>query len=288
MLLYGINLLTAILLTIPFRALMQSFFGDSLMTEKILQGFDYDAFVDFMKESHSGFEAIWASILWFGLFYLVFNAFLAGGILGVFQEKEKRSTFQRFFAYCATYFGRFLRLLMFSVVFFLVVIALNAALSALVSAITENAQTEVPSVIWKLVQYLVVFLLLCFVNMIFDYAKIQTVVEGNRKMVRTTLGAIRFIFRHPGKSLGLFYFLVFIAILISVIYLLLELPVDTTTPLGVFVLFILQQIFMILRVSVRTLFFSSQFACFQNLVPVSQVSLNLNEAQDPFSPDGAK
>jgi len=272
LLLYGINILFAILLTIPFHALLQSFFSDSLMTEKILQGFDFDAFTDFMRESKRGIDTLTVDIFWFALFYLLFNTFLAGGILEVFYAEERRFSTRRFFSGCATYFGRFLRLLMFSVIFFLAVFILNTALSALVSAITDDTRTEVPWIIWKLVQYLIVFLLLCFVNMIFDYAKIKTVVEDSRKMMRTTFSAIGFIFQHPGKTLGLFYLLVLIAILLLVIYLLLENLINTTTAFGILLLFVLQQIYMFVRFGVRASFFSTQLALFERLMPQPMLS----------------
>jgi hypothetical protein len=80
--------------------------------------------------------------------------------------------------------------------------------------------------------------------MAFDYTRIQIVVEERTDLLTAIRDGVRFILRHAGSTLALFYILVLINLGITIVYLILHSLIPQTSFFYVFVSFLLQQVYI--------------------------------------------
>jgi len=131
-------------------------------------------------------------LLVMGLIYLLLNTLFAGGILEVFASDDGRFTMRRFWAGCGAYFWRFFRLLLIFVIVLWRGLPGLFSISKLIDSSAKQAAAYGQSFINAGRRWPCLLLLFALVNMIFDYAKISTVVMGRRKMFREAISATRF------------------------------------------------------------------------------------------------
>jgi len=288
-----VNILVALVLTFPLYSVLKTSIGDSLMGERLIKGFDYrwyddfqyrfqdSDFISYLSPTIVGSGAFFSNVdsLWMGRFlhysptivilitvYVLLNVLFAGGILGVFHSPEEKFTIKRFFSFGGTYFNRFFRLFIISGIFYYILYFLvGANLSKIVNRLGETAFSERVPMVVGLIFAVVMFFLLFLVNMIFDYAKIRTVVGNGRSMLKETGKAIGFVFKDFGKTMGLYYFIGLLGIVFMVIYGVVEPLISQTTLLLILLAFVWQQIYMLGRIWVRLTFFSSQLNLFMGL-----------------------
>jgi hypothetical protein len=137
----------------------------------------------------------YAGIAGLGIAYMVVWAFLLGGIFDRFAHGEVSWTMERFFSASGRYFLRFLLLMVFSWIFYLLVLSMiSPGLFGIIANATGDTTAERPVFFLTAGIYLVVALLLGFVNMVFDYAKIATVVNDHRNMFAAAWQGFRFVF----------------------------------------------------------------------------------------------
>ena len=128
-----INIIFALVLSVPIYYILQDSFGDSKVSENMLEGFDMLWYGEFQNEV-SGFASSFEpsiigiggilnnfviiesgnllrnvpiTIAILGLLYLLFSTYLNGGILGAFDIPDRKFSFKNFFADCGKYFIRF-------------------------------------------------------------------------------------------------------------------------------------------------------------------------------------
>jgi len=130
------------------------------------------------------------------LIYLLMNTFFAGGILEVLAADYGHFTMRRFWGGCGAYFWRLFRLMLISIFFY----GLAGFIYYLATTAYETAAEQATSYESLLYQkwgsLALLILLLAFVNMVFDYAKIRTVVEDSRAMFGGAFRAFGFALRH--------------------------------------------------------------------------------------------
>ncbi len=291
--LLAINILVALVLTFPLYSALKTSIGDSLMGERLTKGFDYrwyddfqyrfrdSDFITYLSPTMAGSGAFFRnveslamgqflrfspSIIMLLIVYVLLNVLFAGGILGVFHSPEEKFTIKRFFSFGGTYFNRFFRLFIISgVLYGILYFLIGANLSRLVNRLGVTAFSERLPMVVGLIFAVVMFFLLFLVNMIFDYAKVRTVVGEGRSMLKETGKAIGFVFKNFGKTMGLYYFLDLLGIAFMVIYGVVEPLISQATLFLVLLAFVWQQIYMLGRIWVRLTFFSSQLNLFMGL-----------------------
>ena len=260
------NLVMALLLTLPFRHLWVKSVGYSLAGKELASELNLGYLIDFFITNRASLAAGYPAplLLGAGVIYLLVNTFFAGGAIGLFH-REERFTLESFFREAGRWFWRFLRLFLISLLFIGVVFLFNSLWKAIAKSALEESANE-PLIFWMTAsRYGVVLLLLLFVNMVFDYAKIATVISGGRRMFRTTFRAFGFVFSHLGRTLGLYYLVILLGGILLALYLTVS---YWLIPASVVVLvFVWQQLYSVARVWVRLLFFSSQMALYKTAAP---------------------
>ncbi|NOR15755.1 MAG: hypothetical protein GQ544_08630 [Candidatus Aminicenantes bacterium] len=286
-----INLLFSLLLAMPMYHSLNDSFGSSQVTERMGEGFDYlwweefrdqaDAWERTFSPSLIGKGAILnnlegliqmrflelpPSLLFFGFLYLLLHSFLAGGILAIFSPNHTAFRMKTFLTGSGKFFPRFLGIMLISWIFvFGGVGLLSDWLRSLVNKMASSAASEVTPFFLNLIVSACVLFLLLFVQMVFDYARIKTVLTNQRNIFKSVLSAFSFVFKHLGSSLGLFYLLFLANILVTLAYLGLVNIVQDTNFLGILASFLIQQLFIFAVIWVRCWLYSSQMKLHQYL-----------------------
>jgi len=266
LILFVVNLAIALLLTMPLRGFLYETIGNRLAVDEIAWNMNFDYITDLMVNYSEALKSSYSSsfIAAAIILYLLLSTFLAGGVLGSFASEKERFSFQRFFGYCGNYFWAFFRLLLISLLFLMLIFFIYIGLGKGFSVLTEDSPNEPLVFALWIIRHIVFLFLFFLLNMVFDYAKVRAVLKGERSMWRVALGSFPFVFRHFGRTLGLYYLIgLMAAVLFAVYFSVAHYAIPATLVIG---LFAWQQLYSLARVGIRMLFFSSQLELYRSLV----------------------
>ncbi len=114
----------------------------------------------------------------------------------------------------------------------------------------------------RLALYLLFGALLVTVNAVIDYAKVRAVVEDRRSMIGALAAGARFVRRNPGAVAGLYLLNAALFVLVLLVYALVA-PGAESTGAGLWLGFLVSQIYLAGRLWVRLVFFASETVLFQ-------------------------
>lgn len=278
--LFVINVVFAIFLTLPIRSSLNTSLGHSLMSERLVAGFDFKYLFEFLKEYNHVVNTVAPLIFFTGIVYLLLSTFLTGGIIEIFSaavsapthlwradlqgQSQQGFTLARFMSGCGRLFPRYVKLLLISIVLWLLVFILYIILK-LPKLAPTGTSVEESLPFWLGVVKMVLTIFAAFlVNMILDYAKIITAVEDRRKMFRVAWDAVKFVFQNLGRTLGLYYLVLLVGIIFLGVYLFISGIISTTSGFWIFVLFLIQQLYILSKLWVRMTFYSSQIILYSS------------------------
>jgi hypothetical protein len=251
-----------LILVLPLHAKWNALLGNSRMGDAVIRGFGADFFSEFTVHHP---DTVSAGALLLALFAgaaLVLNLFFNGGLIACFvNSNEKGLPF--FFENSSRFFGRFLLLFLISLPLLIAAFIVQSLIGQALRPLAGG--TEPLRVGFTLTSLAVFAVLVCFINMVMDYAKIITVKKNRRDMVRTTFRAFRFILRNPGKTIGLYSVIGAAGLAVSLAFLWTIRMIDVPSGSGLFLLFLWQQLHALFRVAVRMEFFSAQSALYRAL-----------------------
>jgi len=291
LLLFVINLLFSMILAFPMYSSLKSSFGQSLVGENMAEGFDYLWWGEFM-DSAKGLETTLSPsiigkgailnnlenliqfrffdlpsvIIILGILYVLLHTFLAGGILSIFMKETPRFSMKEFFNGAGTYFIRFFLLMLISWVFFFFIGSfLGGQFNRIINNVSKNSLSEVTPFYLGLLFSATIFFLLLFIQMVFDYGRIKIVLEDSRNVLRSASEAFVFVFKHLGSTLGLYYLIFLVNVVITLIYVLLKGLIPQSALLTVFIAFLIQQVFIFAIIWLRCWLYSSQMELYRYL-----------------------
>lgn len=287
--LFIVNLSFSLLLVVPMYNSLKDSFARSEAGSRMAKGFDYIWWEEFRDEA-KGLETTFSPsvigkgailtnlesliqmrffssppiLIVFGLFYIILHTFLAGGILSIFSQDVPGFTMKEFIQGAGSHFLRFFGLMLFSWVFIIAIgVLLRDAFISILSDISSNSFSEVTPFFIRLAFSTLTFILLLFIQMVFDYARIKVVLEENRNILKSTLEALAFVFKYPFSTFGLFYLIFFFQVAVTVIYILLKEIIPQSNFPWVLAAFIIQQLFIFAVIWVRCLLYSSQMQLYR-------------------------
>jgi len=262
--LYLVNLVFAGVLVAPFREIVGEL-GKTDLADKFVSGFPLDTFMVFWRQQSTAFKSLGIAAVGLGIVYLLVNIFLTGGIIASLTAKH-RVSMRRFLNTAGRYFLRYLRLfVILAIVIGLLVAGYGMGLSDIVDSRRENALTDVSSFFWRAGPLFALLVIVSLILMVFDYAKIRTIVDGRRSMFFASFAALGFALRRGLRTVSLFYLNLLIVLVLWALYLLVENQFSNATLFSMISLFVVQQLFILSRVWMRLSFFSSQLAFYQTV-----------------------
>jgi len=283
------NFVMALPLALVMSGQIESSLGASLIHEKLRHGFDIDWHEEFAHNANDlgktfspavigigpflGNLEAWLNgslfagntgIIGLGAGYMIVWMFLLGGILERLAQHDERLTMERFFSASGRYFLRFILLFLLSAVFYVLIFTFAApALFSFIANATRDTTVERNVFFMVAGAYAIIALLLATVNMAFDYAKISTVVNGQRHMLAAAAEGFRFVFAHPAKAFGLYLVLgLFLALALG-LYSLIAPGAGQTSGLAIFLAFLAGQIFLVIKLIARLTFYGGQMALYE-------------------------
>lgn len=287
---YLASLAVALPLASVVRGRIATHVGGSLVEQNLRNGFDLDWFGEYEQEA-SGLAATFGpvvighmalvenlerlldgellradrTLLAAGGLFLIFWAFLVGGILDRYAHPGEPHSRARLFGHGGEFFWRMFRLLILSVLLYLAIFRFIVnPLHDFVEDATRDVTTERTVIFWTALVYLLTGLLLFLTSMALDYAKIAVVVEKRRSSVLAFLRGLGFVFRHPGKAFGLYALLVAVAAVVMLVYGVLAPGAGQSNWATLLTAFAIGQAYLLVRILVKLWFLSSQTILFQS------------------------
>lgn len=261
---YLANLFFALIVALPFRAVLGHFIGDSRMGEKLAGPIDMDFLLEFLHYN----PALRGTTLMLALAafaaYSLANLFLSGGAYAALMSDEKYSS-SRFWGNSAHFFGRFFRLFLWGLPVFGALFCLQWAVSGLRGVIFGNDPYEY-AIYWSQWMELALrwYALFQFL-IIFDYARIYTVKNDARGMAKALFEGLRFTLKNFRRTFTLAFAITLLGILGLLIYNPLANLLSAPNAAAILALFLWQQGFMLFRAFLRLGLYSGQAQLYRHL-----------------------
>jgi hypothetical protein len=273
-LLYLVNFLIALIVAWGFHSVLASALGDSMSLERLMKDFDYTVFSDFMFKEGGRVNALLSQLTWLIGFYFLVNTLLGGGTIAALRNGEEQFSLRTFFEDCGYYFFRFFRLLLiFAAIGGVVAFTLFGLFGIVYGAVTMRAVSEV----WPFTLGIIFFFLFLFVVMLVvmmaDYAKVATVTDDARSMLKITWKSIKFVFRHFLSTTLLQLSILVILTVAIILYLLVEGEVGMATTMTILLMFLVQQISVGFKIYARVLTFAGELELYHRFVPDKEVTI---------------
>lgn len=281
---YLLTLLLALPLSLALRGMIAAHLGDSLFADRLATGTSYDWWQEFLAQASGLGTTFVPSIIGFGAVldnlgglldnlpmattiagatgaWLVLWSFLSGGVLDRYARMRPTRT-TGFFAACGTHFWRFLRIGLLSLLAYYTLFGFVHPwlFDDFYPWATRDMTVERSAFVVRLLCYLAFGTFLIVVNLVFDYARIRTVVEDRHSAVGALVAGARFVRRHP-STLRLYLLNGAGFILLALVYALVA-P-GAPSGLAIWIALALGQLYILLRHYVKLLFYASQVAYFQ-------------------------
>lgn len=248
---------------LPLALLVSSSLGATTWPARMQGQFDLDWLIEAVYRSGDAVGTTYGPVVWvLGLGYLLVSIFLSGGAIAHFAYGAQRYESGAFWGACGRNFARLLRLLIYSAFFYAIVLVLNGALATVGSRMFAESMEERPALMYGWARMTLTLLLLVFVNMVMDYARVRLVADDSRKSLRAALGSFAFVGRHFGPAAGAF----------AIVFVLLGALAATghvlVRVLPWVLVILVQQAFVFGRILVKLLFYASETQVYTALRPV--------------------
>ena len=288
--LWLVNLLVALPAAWAMGTFLKESIGASLVHEKMRASIDMEWYWGFSEKAGGIVETFTPGIVgagafydnleaWitgdlFGLFpglvalgilYALLWAFLLGGVLERLAGHGETAALSGFALASGRYFPRFVRLAMMTAVAYVLIYLAARRFYGYLAYLTRDVTEERTIFAVSLLTLAVTSLLLVIVHMASDYAKIATVLDGRRGMLRALAGGFRFVLVRPGAVFGIYYGVGLIGLLLLGIYGLIAPGAGPSTIVGVILAFFVGQLFLLARVAVRLTLLGSQMEFYRRM-----------------------
>jgi hypothetical protein len=199
--------------------------------------------------------------------YATLWLFCAGGIITRYMCDERANS-RGFLAASRQYFVRFLRLgVVMAIVYGVLFRYVHGWLFGRVyDRLVHDLTVERTAFLIRVALYAVFGLLLAACNIVFDYAKVRTVVDGRRSMIGAIGASARFIRRHAGAALAL-YVADFALFLGAVALYGVAAPSAGPGGWSIWVALAIGQGYVLLRLGVKLVFYASEVELFTSSLP---------------------
>ncbi|MEW6745284.1 MAG: hypothetical protein AB1486_21230 [Planctomycetota bacterium] len=218
-LLFLVNLLFAIVLSVPFWSEIKSVFSHSQTGVTLVERYNREAITDWLNTHEPELDPARRSLRYGALAYLALGAVLLGGILSILADPKTRTSLLAFSAGCGRYVWTFLRADLVLVALLAALYGVNIWLSRAVRWVLNDwlayasSSTTIGWIMFT--KSLLVLFLFAVVLQGVSYAKIRAVVDGDRCMLRGTLRGLGLVGRHP---LATNVFLLAVVVLLGATY----------------------------------------------------------------------
>jgi hypothetical protein len=244
---YAVVFVLAMLVARPFYVTFLNEANGSVALDKLVADFDFMIFTDFLRQSGKAFRPFVALVMTIGLVYLFLNTFFAGGILRVFDHDKFKLA--DFFEGSTKYFSKFVLLLVFLFIFQLVLVCLAGMFFFIFAAIAEGGN-EKDYILAMLPPLAILAYFVGFVIVLGDYARVMLYKSETLTVYDAFWKSFSYVFKRH-HTLLLFCLIILVGLILSVMYLGVEMAIGMHSGTSIFVMFVLQQGFVFARMFLK-------------------------------------
>lgn len=260
------NFIFALFAAFPLNNYLQSTVAHTLSIQESLEGFNYGIISDFLNEYGTGLAVVFNQSLVVMLFFFILNIFFAGGILNLIKYQPAKYDSSTFWRGCSKYFWRFFRLTVYFLITHALLLFVCYSIFMKMSGgfnffEMENDQQVVTGL--KIV--LPIYLLLSFFVFLFnDYFKLHIVNQEKKYLFKPFTTNLKFLSTNilPAAILYLINLLVFVTIFL--VFYFITRSMGAQTYIGILLVFIANQVWVILKTSVKLVNLSSAGYLYQH------------------------
>ena len=279
--LYVASAVLGLLIVLPVRATLSDFAGRSLEGVALVNGMSAGFFFELLLHHEAGFAALRAPVVFASVAYLLLSLFLSGGAFAILANGSGyRAT--DFWGGAAKFFGRFLRLTLWSSLLLAALYLLPLSARGLQHIFFGSDPYEYVSFWGAWIRGGLILIALFFFRICFDYARIHAVVTDERKMRVSLWRGLRFTLRNSLPAIGLALLVAIVGGAGLVVYRPLAAFVDGSTATAVVAAVVAQQTYIVWRVVIRLTRYGSQITLFRELAgDLSGASVTASEPTTP-------
>jgi hypothetical protein len=275
-LLWLMNLVFALPAFFVFRSAFGGTLGNSLAAQSLLKKPDMNIIFEFLTSSGVVLGQLFTVVFVIIVLHVLAYIFVFGGILNSLAPETRAQRFgPTFFGGGGKFYGRFFRLVIYSVVLWVPVIVIFMAVNAFLKLVANDPVHEQLMIALVILRILVLLFLAFFVEMILDYARIKIAVTDSRRVFRSLIGATRFVLSKPLKTVVLYYLLGLTGWAAFVVYLAVQSTFPKTSAVAVFLGFLIAQLFIASRAWLRIAYLAAQKNFLESSSPGLETSANL-------------
>jgi hypothetical protein len=280
---FVVNFVCGALGTLPAMLTLRRALAHSLAGQPLSKGFDVGMFVELIRLPNVRLMSTYTASYIFAFLFLLFMLFVSGGILETYRQDRKLTTGD-FFAASGAYFWRFVRLLLLSLIPFIVVGMIYQGLSKLSDYVGDRAIADQVGIYLSWFAIAVFLLLALIVRLWFDIGQVRTVAQNERRMWRNTWKAFRIIFRALPSLFWMYFRITLFAWVTLMIGLVIwaKLP-PTATPVS----FVLLELILLAQLATRFWQLASAMTWYQRhaeVVPADSVDYTTPHPQEVAEP----
>lgn len=257
---YLFLLIPALLIALAYWLSFKSAIGNFIAPGNLLSGFDYTAYTELMRFEGEKISAATSQAFLLVIFYVFAGLFISGGIIFSLNNKNSKSNLLSVLTGGSRFFWRFLKLNFYSMIIHLIIMAvIYLPFTFLVINSFKGAATEKSTFFLFLpfgIFHLIVMLYLFTIN---NYAKFALVHNNSRKVLRSLWSATKFVTVNFFNAYTLTLLLLIVPLLFLFGYMKLSGSLSMNSVFTIIVVFILQQIYVWLRMANKVWFLSGQF-----------------------------
>jgi hypothetical protein len=273
------NILFASILYFIFFGAFETAVGPSLALKDLLKTGDMNIILETLTKPANPFASAFRAAPIVILLYFLANVFLQGGILSILIAPRGRQKFAAcFFGGGGQFYGRFLRLLIYSAVVWVPVGVLFVAVNAVLRVLGDPSR-ERQMVLFVIIRFALGLFLLHLVKMVLDYARIMIATRDSRTVFRALKDAVRFVVRRFRGTLGLYYLLGLTGLAISLAYLGVKSIIGATTAAGILAVFLITQVYIAGRGWLRAAYQAGQLEMFISESPPQETNQETNKGE---------
>ena len=261
---WAFNTASALVLTAPIFSVLLDDLGRSMMSDRLAHGFDFLWYIQFRNIYEVQFSQVPLNIYFVVGVYVLIQTFFLGGLVSVFNSPGKNHTVDFFYG-GVKYFSRFVKILLFSLLFFAIAFIVNDYLGSLITLLFKNSENVFFDFVFKALRYIFLVFFIGIVTLVSDYAKVSLAVKDKTDMLKEMYSTIIFLKKNFNKVFSIFLIVAVIGAAGVIVYNIIGKFIPRTPFYFLFLSFILQQMLIIFRLFVRMLFCSTEVNLFQDL-----------------------
>ncbi len=209
---FAVNLMCGLFGAMPGFLRLRSALAHNLAGRRLTDGFDLGMFLELVRLPEINIFRSAATSFLFAFVFLAFMLFIMGGVLATYGD-DRRLTAGEFFAACGAFFWRFVRLLLLSIVPFVIVGIIYRVLKGVANQVGDRAIADQVGIFMRWGALLVFLLLALAVRLWFDVAQVRTVVQDERWMWRNIWRSLRITCHDLGHLYAMYLLISFLGLI---------------------------------------------------------------------------